>query len=142
MYWSIRNGTDGIGLDFDFGVFADDMTEARTEAAEILRARGYALQADKGLYTVHGHPAWTLATDGDGYRIVPDDSPEPKPIKTTIIKLAADAYAQRIKDFTSNRPTLTSAEAGTAINITAGPGSTVHVAESMTFNNLTIENRP
>lgn len=136
MYWSIRSGNDGIGADFNFGVFADDMAEARQEAAESLRARGYALQADTGLYTVHGHPAWTLATEGDGYRIIPDDSPEPKPIKTTIVKLDANNYAQRIKDCTSNRPTLTSAE--TTINITTGPGSTVHVAESMTFNNLRI----
>lgn len=99
MYWSIRAGTDGIGLDFDFGVFADDMAQAREEAAESLRARGFALQADKGLYTVHGHPAWELSGDGEtGYRIVP------------IITIAADAYADRIRDVMSGSPTLTSAE--------------------------------
>lgn len=70
MYWSIRSGIDGIGLDFDFGVFADDMTGAREEAAESLRNRGYALQAERGLFTVHGHPASNRPTltsaEGDG----------------------------------------------------------------------------
>lgn len=108
MYYSIRNGTDGIGLDFDFGVFADSIPEARTEAAEMLRNRGFELQADKGLFTVHGHDAWILATDENGYKIVPDTSPEPR--KITIIKLDAHAYAERINEFAADRPTLTSAE--------------------------------
>ena len=76
MYYSIRFGTDGMGMDFDRGVFADSIAEARTEAAESLRNGGFPLQADKGLFTVHGHPAFILETDGTGYRIVPDDSPE------------------------------------------------------------------
>lgn len=108
MYYSIRSGTDGIGLDFDFGVFADDIAQARFEAAESLRNRGFELQADRGLFTVHGHSAWILATDENGYKIVPANSPEPR--KISIIKISADAYAERIKDFTADRPTLTSAE--------------------------------
>jgi hypothetical protein len=136
MYYSIRNGTDGIGLDFDFGVFADSIPEARTEAAEMLRNRGFELQADKGLFTVHGHDAWILATDENGYKIVPDKSPEPR--KITIIKLDADSYAARITEFAADSPELPSAEAGTTINVTTGPDSTVHVAENMTFNNLRI----
>jgi hypothetical protein len=107
MYWSIRSGTDGIGLDFDFGVFADSIEEARTEAAESLRYRGFDLQADKGLFTVHGHPAWTLATDKNGYVIVPDS---PKPRTIGIVTISADNYAQRIKDLTDDLPRLTSAE--------------------------------
>lgn len=116
MYFSIRNGTDGIGLDFDFGVFADDIAQAREEAAESLRARGYALQADKGLYTVHGHPAWILSGNGEiGYSIVPVDADDAETERRTrkvrnIITLDASAYAQRINDFTSNCPKLTSAE--------------------------------
>lgn len=110
MYYSIRSGTDGIGLDFDFGVFADDMAEARTEAAEMLRARGYEPQADKGLFTVHGHARWTLETDENGYLIVPERSGEdPQPI--TIITISADNYANRIAEFAADSPELPSAEA-------------------------------
>lgn len=99
MYFSIRNGTDGIGLDFDFGVFADDVDEARKEAAEMLRRRGYVLQADKGLFTVHGHPAWET------------DEPKPEPHTETIITIDADAYARRIRASLNNDPYLPSAEA-------------------------------
>lgn len=110
MYYTITAGTDGIGLEFPgvSGVFADSIEEARTEAAESLRRAGYALQADKGLFTVHGHRSWTLVLD-------------------------AEKYADRINDARTGR-SLTDA----TVNITAGPGSTVHVAESMTFNNLRV----
>lgn len=119
MYYSIRSGTDGIGLDFDFGVFADDIAQARTEAAEMLRNRGFDLQADTGLFTVHGHPAWILSGNSEiGYSIVPLDEKDTETMartekarKLSIITLDAHNYAERIDEFTSNRPTLTSAEA-------------------------------
>lgn len=110
MYYSIRFGTDGMGMDFDRGVFADSIDEARTEAAEALRYGGFPLQADKGLFTVHGHPAWILQGNEHGYRIVGDDSPAPEPRKRAIITIDADKYAQRIEDFVNNRPKLTPAE--------------------------------
>lgn len=99
MYYSIRFGTDGIGLDADFGVFADDVGEARKEAAEMLRRRGYGLQADRGLFTVHGHPAWET------------DEPKPEPRTETIVTIDADAYARRIRASLNNDPYLPSAEA-------------------------------
>lgn len=118
MYYSIRSGTDGIGLDFDFGVFADDIAQARIEAAESLRNRGFEFQADKGLFTVHGHPAWILSGNSEiGYTIVPLDEKDEETMarteqtrKITIIKLDAHAYAERINEFADDRPTLTSAE--------------------------------
>ena len=112
MYWSIRAGTDGIGLDFDFGVFADNMDDAREEAREALIYRGYVLQANKGLYTVHGHPAWEVERCQDGYRIVPLEAAEKTMVGKvrTILTISAKNYAERIKDFTTGRTTLTSAE--------------------------------
>lgn len=101
MYYTIKGGIDGIGLDFEgvSGIFADGIDEARTVAAEKLRLHGYALQADKGLFTVHGHRSWTLVRGEHGYEIVPDDSPEPV-VKTrrTLLTLQASLYAQRITD--------------------------------------------
>lgn len=87
MLYEIRFGTDGIGLPFG-NVFADDIDEARERAAEKLRAESYYVQADEGMFTVHGHEKWT------------------------IFKLSAGLYAQRIDDVRENRSELTSA--GTA----------------------------
>lgn len=94
MLYEIRFGTDGLGLAFG-NVFADDMNEAREFAAEKLRAENYHLQADEGLFTVHGSEKWT------------------------IFKFSAGLYAQRIDDARENRPELTSAdvaEIGTEVN--------------------------
>lgn len=76
MYYTIRFGTDGIGLDFHAGVFADSIPEARTEAATRLYAYGYGITAERGLFTVHGHRSWVLEnSNGFGYQIVPEDDP-------------------------------------------------------------------
>lgn len=84
MLYEIRFGTDGIGLPFG-NVFADDMAEARELAAEKLRAENFHVQADGGLFTVHGHEKWA------------------------IFRIQAGLYAHRIDDFRENRPELTSA---------------------------------
>lgn len=112
MYWSIRSGTDGIGLDFDFGVFADNMDDAREEARQALIYRGYVLQANKGLFTVHGHPAWELQRGEHGYRIVPLEAAEKTTVGKvkTLLTINAKNYAERIKDAVTGRTTLTSAE--------------------------------
>lgn len=53
MWFIIRFGTDGIGLDAG-RVFAYGIDNARTLADAYLRATGNRLQSDKGLFTVHG----------------------------------------------------------------------------------------
>ncbi len=122
MFYSIRGGTDGLGLDFENvdGVFADSMDEARESAADKLRRRGYTLQADKGLFTVHGHRSWTLIHENGGFRIEPDDEPGmtvPSPTGSAIV---------------------TSDEPGTTITVRNIGTGRVIVGENMTFNNLQI----
>ena len=62
--WTVRPGTDGIGLDM-FHVYADDMETARGLAADGLRYLGCPLTADLGAFTVHRHgdekwpPLWS-----------------------------------------------------------------------------------
>lgn len=52
--WTVRPGTDGIGLDM-FHVYAADMDTARRLAADGLRYLGAPLIADGGEFTVHRH---------------------------------------------------------------------------------------
>lgn len=51
--FEVRFGTDGIGQTAGY-VKARNIDEARARAATNLRVSGYVLQADRGLFTVHG----------------------------------------------------------------------------------------